>query len=82
MRNQKRFLYLLNNNSQFKPIQAMISITITPEIAIEINSEIVKLQTLIAREMNISEDLRYTHKIELYQSKIQELKQGLSNGFI
>jgi hypothetical protein len=60
----------------------MISITITPEIAIEINSEIVKLQTLIAREMNISEDLRYTHKIELYQSKIQELKQGLSNGFI
>ena len=82
MQNQKRFVCLLNNNSQFKPIQAMISITITPEIAIEIQSSIAQFENLIAREMNISEDLRYNHKIELYQSKIQELKQGLSNGFI
>jgi hypothetical protein len=60
----------------------MISIAVTPEIAIEIQSSISQFENLIAREMNISEDLRYTHKIELYQSKIQELKQGLSNGFI
>jgi hypothetical protein len=60
----------------------MISITVTPEIAIEIQSSISQFEKLIAREMSISEDLRYTDKIELYQSKIQELKQGLSNGFI
>jgi hypothetical protein len=60
----------------------MISIAVTPEIAIEIQSSISQFENLIAREMNISEDLRYTDKIELYQSKIEELKQGLSNGFI
>ena len=60
----------------------MISITVTPEIAVEIQQSIAQFQVLIAREMSISEDLRYTDKIELYQSKIQELKQGLANGFI
>lgn len=60
----------------------MISITVTPEIAIEIQSSIAHFENLIAKEMNISEELRYTDKIELYQSKIEELKQGLSNGFI
>lgn len=60
----------------------MISITVTPEIAVEIQQSIAEFESLIAREMSISEDLRYTHKIELYQSKIQDLKQGLANGFI
>ena len=60
----------------------MISITITTEIAVEIQESIAQFESLIAREMSISEDLRYTHKIELYKSKIQELNQGLANGFI
>jgi hypothetical protein len=73
---------LSNQNTPFKHIQAMISITITTEIAVEIQESIAQFESLIAREMSISEDLRYTHKIELYKSKIQELNQGLANGFI
>jgi hypothetical protein len=60
----------------------MITIAITPEIKADIEVTISEFKKLISKEMAISEDLRYHHKIELWNSKVTELETALINGII
>jgi len=60
----------------------MTTITITPQIKIEIENSINQFKKQIAKEMAISEDLRHHDKIQLWSSKIVELQKALINGVI
>lgn len=71
-----------NQNEQFKPIQAMITIAITPEIKSEIIQGITYYQNLIEKEMQFPEDLRHNHKIERWNNAINKYLNSLEAGFI
>lgn len=60
----------------------MTTITITPEIKVEIENSIKEFKALIKRESLISEDLRYKSKIELWNNKVIELENALVNGYL
>jgi hypothetical protein len=60
----------------------MMTFEVTPQLALEIKKEIANCQIIIAKEMQISEDLRYYHVIESNQKHIQKLRQALTNGFL
>ena len=66
---------LLNTNK-------MNTVTITPEIKIEIENSINQFKKQIAKEMSISEDLRHKDKIQIWSGKIVELQKALINGVI
>ena len=60
----------------------MIAIKITPEIEKEVKESINQFQTLIDRENKFSYDLRKHDKIEVYNTRIDELMRCLQNGQI
>lgn len=60
----------------------MGTIKITPEIKLEIENSINQFKKQIAKEMSISEDLRYNDKINIWTSKVVELQKSLINGLL
>ena len=57
-------------------------IKITTEIKLEIENSINQFKKQIAKEMSISEDLRYNDKINLWNSQVVALQKSLINGLL
>jgi hypothetical protein len=60
----------------------MGTIKITTEIKLEIENSINQFKKQIAKEMSISEDLRYNNKINLWNSQVVALQKSLINGLL
>jgi hypothetical protein len=60
----------------------MNTIAITSDVKREIELSIRKYQSLIEKELTISDDLRYHNKIELWSMKIVEFQKALISGVI
>lgn len=56
------------------------TIELTPEYVKRVKSSISETENLISREMNISKDLRYHSKIEVWNAHIEKLKGFLKAG--